>query len=108
MKTKIPEFKISSKLLKRKLIEVRLNRKAFSLVCQFCNSYSLSVPLEEAKKAAEDQHHYVKIDRRQIPEMRQILKKAVLYIQKKTASKTKCCFWTITEKNLKIGLKHLN
>ena len=108
MKTKVPKFKISSKLLKRKLIEIRLNRKAYSLVCQLSTSHALNEPPEAAKKAADDQHHYVRIDRRKIPEMRQVMKRAILYIQQKTASKTKCCFWTITEKNLKINLKHLN
>ena len=108
MKTKIPKFEISCKLLKRKLIEIRLNRKAFSLSCQLCGSHAISIALEEAKKAGDDQHHYVKIDRRQIPEMKQLIKKAILYIEQKTARKTKCCFWTLTLKNLKISLKHLN
>ena len=108
MKTKVPKFKISSKLLKRKYVELRLNRKAYSLICQLCNSSSLVEPLQEAKQAHDDQHHYVKVDRRKIAEMRQLLKKALVYIQQKTLRKTKCCFWTITERNLKNNFKHLN
>ena len=107
MKTK-HEFKISSKLLKEKYIEVKLNKKAYNLISQICSFTALQGPLEAAKEPSSDQHHYIRINRRQVSEMRQLVKQALSYIKQKTLSKTKCCFWTITERSLKYTLKHLH
>ena len=107
MKTKV-EFKISKKLLKNKNIEIKLNHKAYNLVTQLCMFTSLNGPLEKAKEPSHDQHHYISINRRQVSEMRLLIKQALSSIKQKTLRKTKCCFWTITEKSLRYTLRHLH
>ena len=75
MKTKIPEFRISKKLLRLKFVEVKLNHKAYNLISHLCTSNSLCAIIDAAKEPCNDQHHYIHISQRQIAEMRQLIKR---------------------------------